>query len=113
VLCRFAKEDAVPRADVDHEHLTIDASNLYVDSRHSARKPLEADAAKAAALGDRVERIPADHAVSVDVNSRIILENKVSERPGDPHCGCGRPDHAVLGWTRAASMPARIVRLMA
>jgi len=34
-------------------------------------------------------RIPADDAVSVDLESGIVFEDDVSERPSDPDCGCG------------------------
>jgi hypothetical protein len=49
--CRFAKKDAVSRADVDDEHLAVDMSNFYVNSRHSAGKTFETHAAKAASHG--------------------------------------------------------------
>jgi hypothetical protein len=96
---RFANEDAVSRADVDDEHLAVDMSNLDVNPRHSACESFEAHAMKAAARRGRPTWIPADHAVLVDLNSRIVFEDKVTQRSADPDCGCGQTVHAVLAYS--------------
>jgi hypothetical protein len=96
---RFANEDAVSRADVDDEHLAVDMSNLDVNPRHAARESFEAHAMKATARRGRARCIPADHAVLVDPDSRIVFEDQVTQGSADPDSGCGQTVHAVLAYS--------------
>jgi hypothetical protein len=40
--------------------------------------------------GVGVIRSPAEHAVTIDLDARIILEDEVTERPADADRGCGQ-----------------------
>jgi hypothetical protein len=75
VLSRLAQEGAVGRAAVDDEHVAVDASDFRVGPGHLTGTVIDAEGAKSALDRIRIAWITADHAVSVDRESGVVVED--------------------------------------
>jgi hypothetical protein len=80
LLCRFAHEDPVGGVAVDDDNLPADDSDFYVGPGHLTRVVIDAYGAKSALRSIRPVWSPPDDAVSVDLESRVVVEENPSLR---------------------------------